>query len=102
MTAGKLPDNLTDGFKQWIDYAFQSNPNIPVFLSMPPPDFPEDWEELAQNLEFNSIQETYASFIPPSKLPPKVKRSGVGNTSDTKLSEQQRIIARTEINNNTG
>ncbi len=63
MTAGKLPDNPTDGFKQWIEYALQSNPNITVFLSIPPPDFPENWEALAQSLGFDSIQEAYANFV---------------------------------------
>jgi len=63
MTAGKLPDNPTDGFREWIAYALQNNPDITIFLSIPPPDFPEDWEQLAQDLGFSTIQEAYSYFV---------------------------------------
>lgn len=63
MTAGKLPENPTDGFRDWIAYALQNNPNITVFLSIPPPDFPADWEQLAQDNGFTSIEEGYEYFI---------------------------------------
>jgi len=63
MTAGNLPDNPTDGFRDWIAYALQNNPNITIFLSIPPPDFPNDWEQTAQEFGFSTIQETYEHFV---------------------------------------
>ncbi len=63
MTAGSLPNNPTDGFKQWIAYALQNNPNISIFVSIPPFDFPEDWDQLAQDNGFNSVQGLYSYFI---------------------------------------
>lgn len=63
MTAGQLPENPTDGYRDWIKYALESNPNITVFLSIPPPDFPADWGQLAQENGFNTIQELYQYFI---------------------------------------
>jgi hypothetical protein len=63
MTAGKLPDNPTDGFREWINYALHKNPDITIFLSIPPPDFPANWEQLSQDMGFNNIQETYSYFV---------------------------------------
>ena len=63
MTAGNLPDNPTDGFKEWIEYALQNNPDITIFLSIPPVDFPADWDQLVQDNGFNSMQELYDHFI---------------------------------------
>ena len=63
MTAGKLPDNPTDGFKEWIEYALQNNPNITIFLSIPPLDFPADWNQLVQDNGFDTVQELYDYFI---------------------------------------
>tara|TARA_B100000809_G_C15066130_1_gene504259 strand:+ start:103 stop:963 length:861 start_codon:yes stop_codon:yes gene_type:complete len=63
MTAGKLPDNPTDGFREWINYALQNNPDITIFLSIPPPDFPANWGQLAQDMGFSNIQETYSYFV---------------------------------------
>ena len=63
MTAGDLPDNPTDGFKDWIAYALQNNPNVTIFLSIPSPDFPNDWEQTAQGLGFATIQEAYEDFV---------------------------------------
>ena len=36
MTAGSLPDDPTAGFKEWIEYALQNNPDITIFISIPP------------------------------------------------------------------
>ena len=36
MTAGRLPDNPTDGFSEWIAYALERNPELTVFLIHPP------------------------------------------------------------------
>jgi hypothetical protein len=63
MTAGRLPDNPTDGFRDWIEYALQYNPNITIFLSIPPLDFPADWNQTVQDNGFVSIEELYDYFI---------------------------------------
>ena len=63
MTAGKLPENPIDGFKEWIEYALKNNPNIAIFLSVPNPDFPAQWDALVEDYEFDSIQELYINFI---------------------------------------
>ena len=63
MTAGKLPENPIDGFKEWIEYALKNNPNITIFLSVPNPDFPAQWDALVEDYEFDSIQELYDNFI---------------------------------------
>ena len=63
MTAGNLPENPTDGFRDWIEYALQSNPNVTVFLSIPPLDFPKDWNQTVQDYGFNTIQELYDFFV---------------------------------------
>jgi hypothetical protein len=63
MTAGKLPETATDGFREWIGYALQNNPKITIFLSIPPPDFPADWQQLAEDMGFNNIQEAYSNFV---------------------------------------
>lgn len=63
MTAGLLPDNPTDGFRDWIAYALQNNPEITIFLSTPPPDFPNQWEQTAADLGFETIAEAYDNFV---------------------------------------
>jgi len=63
MTFGHDSINPTEGHKAWIEYALQSNPNITIFISLSPPDFPAVWEQLAQELGFNSIQEAYDNYI---------------------------------------
>ena len=63
MTAGLLPDNPIDGFKEWIAYALQNNPDITIFLSIPPVDFPADWDQRAEDNGFGSIEELYEYFI---------------------------------------
>lgn len=63
MTAGLLPENPTDGFSDWIAYALQNNPDITIFLSIPPPDFPNQWEQTAADLGFETIAEAYDNFV---------------------------------------
>ena len=63
MTAGLLPENPIDGFKQWIDYAMEHNPDVVIFLSIPSIDFPENWDQLAEDNGFSSIHELYHSFV---------------------------------------
>ena len=62
MTYGNAQDNV-QGYVNWIAYALQNNPNIRIFISIPPIDFPNDWEQLSQNYGFNSIQEFYEYFV---------------------------------------
>ena len=63
MTAG--PDTLhpTRGYKEWIHYALQNNPNIDVGISLPMIDFPADWDTTAQALGFNDIHDLYPFVI---------------------------------------
>ena len=48
-------DNPISGFTEWIDYALQKNPNIKIFVSIPPIDFPADWQQKAEDYEYNNI-----------------------------------------------
>ena len=63
MTGTYNPDNPTQGFSEWIAYALQNNPNITVFISIPPFDFPADWQQRAEDLDADSIEEVYAVFV---------------------------------------
>jgi len=63
MTAGHEPDNPIEGHKTWITYALQNNPNITIFISIPPIDFPADWGQLTQDYGFDSIQELYDYLV---------------------------------------
>ncbi len=63
MTAGLIPDNPTDGFKEWIEYALINNPDITIFLSIPSFDFPANWDQLAEDNGFDNIHELYDYFI---------------------------------------
>lgn len=59
MTAGHDPENPIEGHKAWIEYALERNPDITVFISIPPIDYPALWSELAQENGFGTIQEFY-------------------------------------------
>ena len=71
MTSGYDPGNPIEGFKAWIEYALQNNPDITVFISVAPFDFPyvdpngtrPDWDTFAADNGFNSIQEMYSTYI---------------------------------------
>ena len=63
MTAGQISEDPTEGYNDWITYALENNPDVTIFLSIPPPDFPADWRQLAQSNGFNSINELYSYFI---------------------------------------
>ena len=63
MTAGKLPANPLDGFREWIEYAIQRNPGITIFLSIPPIDYPANWSQLALEYGYDSVQELYDDFV---------------------------------------
>jgi len=62
MTGNYNPDNPTQGFSEWIAYALKNNPNITVFISIPPFDFPSDWQTKEQD-HGKSIEELYAQFV---------------------------------------
>ena len=53
----------TAGFKEWIEYALQNNPDITIFISIPPVDFPQNWNQLALENGFNSIQALYDYYV---------------------------------------
>tara|TARA_B110000858_G_scaffold192711_1_gene243892 strand:+ start:186 stop:1298 length:1113 start_codon:yes stop_codon:yes gene_type:complete len=55
--------NPTSGFSEWIDYALQKNPNIKIFISIPPADFPTNWQQRAEDAGFNNIRELYEFFV---------------------------------------
>jgi len=63
MTAGHEPENRIEGHRAWINYALQSNPNITIFIAIPPIDFPADWDQLVEEYEFESMQELYSYFV---------------------------------------
>lgn len=71
MTSGHISDNPTEGFKAWIEYALQNNPNITIFISLATFDFPDgdpngtrpDWDTFAADNGFSSIQEMYDFYI---------------------------------------
>ncbi len=64
MTAGHdTIGNRIEGHRAWIDYALQSNPNVTIFIAIPPIDFPANWDALATAYGYNSIQDLYTYFV---------------------------------------
>ena len=63
MTAGHDIENPSEGHRAWVSYALQNNPDIIIFIAIPPIDFPEDWEQRAQDYGFDTIQELYTYFV---------------------------------------
>ena len=73
MTAGYDIDseNPTEGHSAWIRYALQKNPNVIIFIGIPPFDFPNgdsngtrpDWDTFAAENGFSSIQEMFNTYI---------------------------------------
>jgi hypothetical protein len=63
MTAGHDLDNPIEGHKAWIEYALKKNPEIKVFIAIPPIDFPKDWDQRSKEYGYNSIQELYDYFV---------------------------------------
>jgi hypothetical protein len=63
MTSGSSPDNRTEGFREWIQYGLQQNPDMKVFISIPPIDFPSNWTDTAQYFGFSSIESFYDYFV---------------------------------------
>ena len=56
-------DNPISGFTEWIDYALQKNPNIKIFVSIPPIDFPADWQQRADDYEYSNIRDLYEYVV---------------------------------------
>ena len=52
-----------EGTRNWIAYALQNNLDITIFLSISPPNFPNDWEQTAQQSGFATVQETFTAHI---------------------------------------
>ena len=71
MTSGHDANDPIEGHKAWIEYALQTNPDITIFISLAPFDFPEgdpngdrpDWATFALENGFNTIQEFYSFYI---------------------------------------
>lgn len=71
MTFGHDSINRIEGHHAWIEYALQNNPDITIFISLSPFDFPNgdpngtrpDWNTFAIDNGFNSIQEFYDYYI---------------------------------------
>ena len=63
MTSGSSSDNRTEGFREWIQYGLQENPDMKVFISIPPIDFPTNWTDTAQHYGFSSIESFYYYFV---------------------------------------
>ena len=56
-------NNPLSGFTEWIDYALQNNPNIKIFVSIPPIDFPAEWQQRAEGFGYNSVRELYEFVV---------------------------------------
>jgi len=63
MTGYYNEDDPTSGFSEWIEYALQKNPNVKIFISIPPIDFPADWQQTAEDAGLNNIRELYEFFV---------------------------------------
>ena len=63
MTSNYNEDDPTSGFSEWIEYALQKNPNVKIFISIPPIDFPADWQQTAEDAGLNNIRELYEFFV---------------------------------------
>ena len=71
MPSGHESDNPIEGHRAWIEYALQNNPNISIFISLAPFDFPNgdpngtrpDWDTLAADNGFNAIHEMFDFYI---------------------------------------
>ena len=71
MTFGHDSINRIEGHHAWIEYALQNNPDITIFISLSPFDFPNgdpngtrpDWNTFAIDNGFNSIQEFYHYYV---------------------------------------
>ena len=71
MTFGHDSINRIEGHQAWIEYALQNNPDVTIFISLSPFDFPNgdpngtrpNWNTFAIENGFHSIQELYDYYI---------------------------------------
>ena len=63
MTPGHEPDNPIEGHAAWINYALQNNPDITIFISLSPLDFPANWDSTAAAYGYDSIDELYPALV---------------------------------------
>ena len=63
MTGWNLFHHPTDGYREWINYALVNNPDIKIFISISPIDFPNNWEQRALDYGFSSIEEAFDYHI---------------------------------------
>ena len=63
MTGWNAVYHPTDGYREWINYALVNNPEIKIFISISPFDFPNDWEQTALDYGFSSMKEAYEYHI---------------------------------------
>ena len=55
--------NPIDGYREWIAYALENNPDVDILISVPPIDFPTNWEARAQEVGAEDIHELHAYFV---------------------------------------
>ena len=63
MTSGHDSLDRVEGHRAWIQYALQNNPDIAIFIAIPTVDFPDSWDQRAQDYGFTTIQELYTFFV---------------------------------------
>ena len=66
MTAGFDTTSQEDpfyGHRAWINYAVERNPGITVFIAIPQIDYPSNWEQMAANYGYNTVQDLYRVFV---------------------------------------
>jgi hypothetical protein len=56
-------ENPTDGYREWIAYALEKNPDVDILISIPQIDFPADWAQRAQDAGFTDIDALYSYFV---------------------------------------
>ena len=63
MTADGDTADPTRGYKAWINYALQNNPDIEIGISLPMIDFPANWDSTAQSYGYTNIHDLYPFVI---------------------------------------
>ena len=66
MTAGydtTAGADLTYGHRAWINYAVERNPGITVFIAIPQIDYPANWEQMAADFGYTTVQDFYGAFV---------------------------------------
>ena len=63
MTADGDTADPTRGYRAWINYALQNNPDIEIGISLPMIDFPANWDSTAQSYGYTNIHDLYPFVI---------------------------------------